>query len=191
MMAVSCVGSGPSVKRHVAIGVGAAALLLLVYVGIVSAAQGLDHALDQAASLWYWMLLLAAGLGAQVGLFSFIRQGLRERRAAEAANVAASGGVSAGSMVACCAHHLSDVLPILGLSGVAGFLASYQVFFLIVGILSNAIGITMMLETIQKAGLCPLVARLPWDITRIRKGVIASSAVVAVVALVITGGAQV
>src|SRR3990172_7504328 len=129
-----------AIKRHILIGVGAALLLLLIYVGIITWAQGIEHALVQAASLWYWVAALAGGFGLQAGLFSFIRQSLRERRAAATASVAASGGISAGSMVACCAHHLADVLPLLGLSGLATFLASYQVLFIIVGVLANAVG---------------------------------------------------
>ena len=67
--------------------------------------------------------------------------------------MATSGDVSAGSMAACCAHHITDVLPLLGLSGLAAFLASYQVLFILIGVLSNVVGITIMLETIQRHGL--------------------------------------
>ena len=140
-------------KRHILIGIGAAVLLFGIYVGIITLAQDWKHALEQASNLWYWILGLAGGFGIQAGLFSFIRQGLQERQAATTASVAASGGVSAGSMAACCAHHLSDVLPILGLSGLVAFLVNYQLLFIIAGVLSNAVGITIMLETIQRHGL--------------------------------------
>ena len=53
-------------------------------------------------------------------------------------------------MAACCAHHLSDVLPILGLSGLAAFLARYQTVFIVAGVLSNLVGIAIMLESIQR-----------------------------------------
>src|SRR3990172_5065413 len=171
-----------AIKRHILIGVGAALLLLLIYVGIITWAQGIEHALVQAASLWYWVAALAGGFGLQAGLFSFIRQSLRERRAAATASVAASGGISAGSMVACCAHHLADVLPFLGVSGLAAFFASQQVLFLVIGILSNLVGITVMLETIQRHGLCPQVARW-WNMGQIKRGTMVSSALI-VVALV-------
>src|SRR3972149_4196192 len=72
--------------------------------------------------LWYGVLALSAGFGVQVGLFSFIRRAIRERRAAATGSVAVSGGISTGSMAACCVHHLGAVLPLLGLSGRAGFL---------------------------------------------------------------------
>ncbi|MCL5074657.1 MAG: hypothetical protein M1136_03260 [Chloroflexi bacterium] len=169
-------------KRHILIGVGAAVLLLLVYLGIIILAQGLKHALDQTLRLWYWVVALAGGFGVQAGLFSFIRQGVRERRSAATASVAASGGVSAGSMVACCAHHLSDILPLLGLSGLAVFLVNYQLFFIIAGVLSNAVGITIMLEIIQSHGLCPRLAHWKWDMGQVKRGAMISATLILVAA---------
>jgi len=49
-------------------------------------------------------------------------------------------------MVACCSHFLLNVIPIVGLSGIALFLASYQKEFLSIGILSNIVGIGIMLN---------------------------------------------
>lgn len=162
-------------KRHILIGVGAAVLLMLLYMGIITLAEGLDHALDQTSKLWYWVLALVGGFGIQAGLFSFIRQELKKRRAAATASVAATGGVSAGSMAACCAHHLSDVLPLIGLSGLAAFLADYQVFFIILGVVSNVVGITIMLDTIQRHGLSQRLAQWKWNITKIKKGAMISA----------------
>ncbi len=168
-------------KRHILIGVSAAFLLILIYVGLITLAQDFTHALDQTADMWYWVLALAGGFGIQAGLFSFIRHGMRRRRAAATGTVATSGGVSAGSMAACCAHHLSDILPLLGLSGVAIFLVEYQVFFIVIGVLSNIVGITVMLETIQRHGLSDRLGRWKWNMKWIKKGTMASAAIIAVV----------
>ncbi len=165
-------------KRHILAGVGAAALLIIVYLGIITLAQDWTHALEQTTELWYWVLALAGGFGIQAGLFSFIRQGIRERRAATTGSVAASGGVSAGSMAACCAHHLSDILPLLGLSGAAIFLVRYQLFFIVVGVLSNMVGITIMLETIQHHGLSDRLGRWKWDMNWVKKGAMVSAALI-------------
>jgi hypothetical protein len=165
-------------KKHILVGTGAAVLLLLVYVGIISLAQGLAHALELTSGLWYWVVALAGGFGVQAGLFSFIRQAIRERRAAATASVAASGGVSAGSMAACCAHHLSDVLPLIGLSGLAAFLASYQLVFIIAGVLSNAVGITIMLETIQRHGLSQRLMGWRWNMGRVKRGAMISAGLI-------------
>ena len=165
-------------KKHIIIGLSAGILLLLVYMGIITLAEGLEHALDQTATMWYWVVALAGGFGIQAGLFSFIRQGLRERKASATASVATSGGVSAGSMAACCAHHLTDVLPLLGLSGVAVFLTSYQLLFIIIGVLSNIVGITIMLETIQRHGLSQKLGHWRWNMGWVKKGAMVSSVLV-------------
>ncbi len=173
-------------KRHILIGVGAAALLIGTYLGIITLAQDWAHALEQATEMWYWGLALAGGFGIQVGLFSFIRQGIRERRAATTGSVTASGGVSAGSMAACCAHHLSDVLPLIGLSGAAIFLVRYQLFFIIAGVVSNIVGITIMLETIQRHGLSDRLERLKWNMNQVKKGAMVSAALIIVATFFLT-----
>lgn len=165
-------------KKHILVGIGAAVLLLVVYMGIITWAEGLEHALEQTVMLWYWVVALAGGFGIQAGLFSFIRQGLRQRKASASVSVATSGGVSAGSMAACCAHHLTDVLPLLGLSGLAAFFASYQLLFIVIGVLSNIVGITIMLETIQRHGLSQKLAHWQWNMGWIKKGAMVSSVLI-------------
>ncbi|OGO18993.1 MAG: hypothetical protein A2144_12525 [Chloroflexi bacterium RBG_16_50_9] len=165
-------------KKHFLVGIGAAILLLGVYSGIIILAEGLEHALQQTSRLWYWVLALAVGFGVQAGLFSFIRRALRQRRASTTASVATSGGVSAGSMAACCAHHLTDILPLLGLSGLAAFLASYQLLFIILGVLSNIVGITIMLDTIQRHNLSQRLGRWRWNMGLVKRVVIISAVLV-------------
>ena len=48
-----------------------------------------------------------------------------------------SGGTSVTAMVACCLHHVTDVLPILGLSAAATFLTRYQRPFMLIGLGMN------------------------------------------------------
>ena len=158
----------PAVKRHVITGFIAGVSLLAIYAGILTLAQGTQHALEQTASLWYWLLALIVGFGIQVGLFSFIRQSLHKCRESLTGGLATSGGVSAGSMVACCVHHLSEALPFLGLAGVAALMTSYQVIFLTLGILSSAVGITFMLDVIQRHRLCPVVSSWSWNMGRVK-----------------------
>ena len=61
-----------------------------------------------------------------------------------------SGGTSATAMVACCIHHVTDVLPILGLSAAAGFLARYQHPFMLLGLAMNLMGIGVMLFVLYR-----------------------------------------
>ena len=173
-------------KRHVLIGFGAAVLLFLVYFGLVTWAEGVEHVFTQAPTPWYWIVLLTVGFGVQAGLFSFILQARKQRRKAATTSVAASGGVSAVSMAACCAHHLTDVLPFLGLTGAATFLTEYQLLFIVLGVLSNVVGITIMLDAIQCQGLSRRLTRLGWNMGRLKKGTMVTAALGLIAGIVIT-----
>jgi hypothetical protein len=141
--------------RPVLFGIAGAAGLLFVYFGILTLVESASSALFQFSDIWYWILILAAGFGLQLGLHVHIKAALRARQAAGTAGVAASGGVSTVAMVACCAHHIADVLPILGLSAAAVFLVEFQTAFILLGVFSNLVGVTMMLRIMQKHGLEP------------------------------------
>ena len=52
---------------------------------------------------------------------------------------------STTAMVACCLHHVTDVLPILGLSAAATYLTRYQRPFMLLGLGMNILGILVML----------------------------------------------
>jgi hypothetical protein len=131
--------------------IGGVSLLALYFI-IVSVANSFDHAVQEFGRLWFWIAALVVGFGVQIGLYMHVRQTIRLKEEARGITsaVAAGGGLSTVSMLACCAHHLTDFLPILGLSAAAVFLTSYQVAFMWVGILSNVVGITYMLSIIAR-----------------------------------------
>jgi Cu+-exporting ATPase len=56
----------------------------------------------------------------------------------------ASGGTSAAAMVTCCAHRVADLLPFLGLTAAASFLAEWKVPLMIVGLAFWVAGITLI-----------------------------------------------
>jgi len=138
----------------VAAGAFAAILLSGLYIAIVGLAQGLDHAIELLVGDWYVVIPIVVGFGIQVGLFVYVRNGLRLRR--ETGSAKALGGAGTGtstvSMVACCAHHLTDVMPILGLSGAALFLNEYRAPLMVLGIITNAIGIAVMVRLVRRSG---------------------------------------
>ena len=148
------------IDRHKVIGLTAMFGLVVLYFGILTLsnvffvgqtlAESFGHATGQFSEMWYYVLLLSVGFGTQAGLFSFIKSSVHSGMKGAAAEVAASGGVSTASMAACCAHHIVDIAPLLGISAAAMFLAKYQTPFIVVGIFSNVIGITIMLGIIQK-----------------------------------------
>lgn len=127
--------------------------LLSLYFIILMWANSFEHALDQFLEMWYWILILTMGFGIQVGLYNHIKGKLHEKMMESKAELAATGGISTASMAACCAHHIVDILPVLGLSAAATFLFKYQLSFILVGVLSNILGIISMLGIMQKHDL--------------------------------------
>lgn len=124
-----------------------------MYFAILTALNSFDHAIEQFWTLWYWILALSIGFGVQVALFAKIRNSCAESGATIPAGIAASGGVSGVSMAACCAHHITDLAPLLGLSAAAIFLTKYQTLFIILGVMSNINGIIFMLKSMQQHGI--------------------------------------
>ena len=131
--------------RPAGLGLLASLALVAFYLGTITLAQGSAHAVSQLAEDRWFVGAIAIGFGTQVGLFTHLR---RRQARASAGGVAASTGTSTTAMLACCAHHLGEVLPIIGLSGVAVFLNAYKTPFLWLGITMNVIGIVYLLRQI-------------------------------------------
>ncbi len=137
--------------RPIVVGLIASLALLLFYLGLVSLiSRSWSHALSLLADDRWFVLPIALGFVIQAGLFTYLRS-LHGATKMPAAVTGSSAGASTAAMVACCAHHAVDVLPLLGLSGAAIFLAQYKVPFMIVGLLSNAAGIGFLLTRIRRA----------------------------------------
>lgn len=106
------------------------------------------HPIAQFSLFQPWMTLLIIGFGIQVGLFWLMKKGvsfnIQEKKDAGLA-MGTGTTVSGVAMVACCAHHLVEVLPILGFSVAAVFLTKYQMELLIFSVIINIVGILLML----------------------------------------------
>jgi hypothetical protein len=145
----------PAARRFVPpilAGLAGALFLTGIYLGIVSLAESPAHALDLFWDDRWYVLPILLGFGTQVGLFTYLKLGLFvPAGAASGATTAAGGGVSTAAMVACCLHHAADVLPLVGLTAAAAFLAEWKVPFMLVGLGTNLLGIGVMLRQIIKA----------------------------------------
>ncbi len=124
------------------------ALMAGIYFGILTWAQGWDYAAGQFLRNRGYILPLFVTLGIQAALYSILRFRLfipTTTAGQTGALMGANGGTSVTAMVACCLHHVTDVLPILGLSAAATFLTRYQRPFMLVGLGLNVVGILVML----------------------------------------------
>lgn len=137
-------------RRSPLIGTAAAVALIGAYLGIIALAQGPVHALEQSAQDAPFVLLVAVGFGVQVALFAELRSVDRRHRAG-AAVTAAGTGTSTVAMLACCAHHVADLLPIIGLSAAAIFLDQFKTPLLALGLATNLIGIVVIARQLRRA----------------------------------------
>jgi hypothetical protein len=141
----------PSIAlRSIAAGVLAATALVAGYLAIISLAQGPAHALEQLAADAGFVAAVTAGFGIQIALFVELRAVDRRHRAG-AAVTAAGTGTSVVAMLACCAHHVLDLLPIVGLSAAAVFLDDFKGPLLVVGIATNGLGIVVIARALRRA----------------------------------------
>ena len=136
------------------------------YFGILTWAQGWDYAASQFSLTRWYVLPIFVTLGIQAALYSILRFRLFIPTASTGhtgALMGTSGGTSVTAMVACCLHHVTDVLPILGLSAAATYLTRYQRPFMLVSLGLNIIGIIVMFIILyrERQKLQPVQKLLP------------------------------
>lgn len=127
--------------RFIVKGMSASGLLLAFYWIVASLLGGFSFAIENFVGLWYFMIPLIVGFGVQIGMFFYVKEEIKKKATVQAA---ASTGVSSVSMIACCAHHIADIAPFLGITALGLFLTKYQSTFLLMGVLSNVLGILYM-----------------------------------------------
>jgi hypothetical protein len=128
-------------------------LIAGIYFGILTWAQGWESALDIFLPNRWYIVPIWISFGIQAALYSILRLRLFAPRASTAhtgAVMGTSGGTSVTAMVACCLHHITDVLPVLGLSAAATFLTRYQRPFMLASLGVNLIGILVMLVILYR-----------------------------------------
>ncbi len=139
------------------IGIAAAFSVMGFYLGLLTLTSSLYNAWMEFKAYAEWIVALAVGLGVQATLFLFLRKKLRgENLKGAKCSLAASGGMSTSAMAACCAHYLVNILPVLSLpflSAAAASLALYQTHFFMAGVISNVVGIGLMLRMMKKNGI--------------------------------------
>ncbi len=165
-------------RNFIPLGVGilGAVLLAAIYFGIVSWAESPEHAVDLFWEDRWLVIPILLGFGIQAALYSVLKLRLYlptfsktpesgVAGSAPAASMGAGGATSTVAMVACCAHHAADVLPILGLTAAATFLAEYRTAFMVAGLASNLIGIAVIFVSILRARRMALHMRSPMTLT--------------------------
>lgn len=138
-------------SRVVHWGIGGLVAIMAVFyavqaLGMWSATAPLSFMADR----WYFIAPLAAGFAVQAALF----RAMHEKAMRAGVTAAASGGVSAGAMAACCLHNLVPLVPVLGTSGVAAFFSAYQTPVFLASIAFVAIGVAVMWRRYARFHAC-------------------------------------
>ncbi|OGC56454.1 hypothetical protein A3H26_01145 [candidate division WWE3 bacterium RIFCSPLOWO2_12_FULL_36_10] len=84
-------------------------LILFNFLFISFLSKSTNFALEQLLNLKLYIIPLALGFSFQVLLFLNIREKVK----GSSGLVFGSGTMSTGSMIACCAHHITEILPFL------------------------------------------------------------------------------
>ena len=101
-------------------------------------------AIIQLKKYWLLLVLLIAGFGVQIGLYTYAKH----KNAVCTVTTMASGGISGISMILCCSHYIVNFLPFVSFS-FATFLFNYTFYILLFGVASNIFGIWFMYNKIK------------------------------------------
>lgn len=141
-------------------GLAAATAMAAVYLGVLTAANGWAHAAGQVTADAVLLVPLWIAFGVQIGLLVRLRQAHRGTRGTTAAG-GASAGVSLVGMLACCAHHAVDLLPVVGVTALAGVLGAWQRPLMIAGLVISLAGVAWLTRAVRRAPTHPIPSTDP------------------------------
>jgi Cu+-exporting ATPase len=139
MASIITFATPPRLLKPVRYGFLASALLVSLYLTVLTLLSGWSYAQAQFLQFGYYIVGLSAGFGIQVGMYAYLKKAVSEMHGSSILGV--TGATSTVSMLSCCTHYLINLLPLLGTAGLVTLLAQYQIEFFWVGIAFNLGGI--------------------------------------------------
>lgn len=136
-------------RRSMLWGLLAAAVLATFYAAVLALSAGWRHLGDALGRDWLLVLPLTVGFGVQAAILVEVRSRYKAAQSVTAV-VGAGAGTSAIGMVACCAHHLADLVPLVGLSGAATFLIAQQRTLMWIALVMTAAGVLMASRELRR-----------------------------------------
>ncbi len=99
-----------------------------------------------------FVYLIPLAVGVQMGLFRYHRNMTAEKKLFGSEKVGITGSVTSSlTMLACCLHHVSDLLPTVGfILATSSFFIQYKDTIIIIGLLANAAGSAYIARAILK-----------------------------------------
>ena len=126
---------------------GLIGMVAFYYALLLATTGDFSHPFFFFVEKWYFLAPLFLGFGIQMFLFQKLRIVVHEN---SLKMVGTSAGASGAAMIACCAHHLADIFPLLGLAGAVTIVTEYQDWFLVLGVIINIMGMIYMWLQLKK-----------------------------------------
>ena len=117
--------------------------MLGIYFAVLTLVSGWSFAQSQFAIYWYFIISLVVGFGIQIALYQYIKSLVHDGQGMGKV-VGVSGTTSTTAMISCCAHYLVNLVPILGVTGLATFVSQYQIKIFWVGLAFNIFGVVFI-----------------------------------------------
>lgn len=123
-------------------GISTGLLVILFNISIASLAEGsFENGSQVFLSNGIFVFLIPLAVSVQMGLFRYHRNITTGNIAGSEKMGIAGSATSSLAMVACCLHHVSDILPSIGLIlAASSFLIQYQDAIIMIGLLANVAG---------------------------------------------------
>ncbi len=147
-------------KNPYAFGIGAGMLVIFFNISIASFAEGsFQKGYQIFLSNGVFVYLIPPAVGIQMGLFRYHRNITAGNMVGTEKMGIAGSAASSLTMVACCFHHVSDILPSIGfIFAASSFLIRYQYAIIIIGLIANVAGSFYIARSILKYRAVPTKA---------------------------------
>ncbi|HEY9206357.1 MAG TPA: hypothetical protein VIO58_10600 [Candidatus Methanoperedens sp.] len=134
-------------------GVMAGILVMLFNILVASVAEGsLKSGYSVFLSNGIFVYLIPPAVAVQMGLFRYHRNLTTEQNVSGSEKMGMAGSATSSlAMIACCLHHVSDLLPAVGfIIATSSFLTQYKDAIIIMGLLANLAGSAYIARAVMK-----------------------------------------
>lgn len=147
-------------RNPYAFGICTGTIVILFNISLASLAEGsLAKGYQVFLTNGVFVYLIPLAVGIQMGLFRYHRNITAGKIGGSEKMGMAGSATSSVTMVACCLHHVSDILPSIGLIlAASSFLIAYKDTIITVGLLANVAGSIYIARAILKDR--PIIARV-------------------------------
>lgn len=139
-------------KNPFIFGASVGILVVIFNISIASLAEGsIKKGFEVFLTNGIFVYLIPLAVSVQMGLFRYHRNITTENIAGSEKMGMAGSATSSLAMIACCLHHVSDLLPAVGfVIATSSFLTEYKNTIIIIGLLANVAGSIYIIRAIIK-----------------------------------------